>query len=325
MRFWRESVLVLLLASVIVPTAPDLIKEVRRAVELRSLSMNRRREIVLGDFYRGIEELQKKVPPDEPLALITHPQDFESGFINYDLYPHPTRIYWSRWQYAFADPKTRPKLIVRSSGVPQLMTYAELRDAELKHSRVLGNLQLPAETRTRFAIPIVTSSDGPPQDSYTVEGALASDDEANVTLTLQPFGIVKKMTIRGTYSFYDLVYEAFGKMEFAAWVSVSSDRPIRAAFWLVNHRPRTAAPIVLVNGPLRAPEPLPTSPTARLWLLNLGDEHVVARAGTHDALVPPRTLMSVAATGTVSGPVFAFLSEREPNGQTRFVWPASAR
>ena len=53
----------------------------------------------------------------------------------------------------------------------------------------------------------------------------------------------------------------------------------------------------------------------------VADDFTVAHSGTHDALVPPRTLMAVRPTGTVTGDVYAFVAKKLPNGATRFTWP----
>jgi len=320
MRRWRDFFFVVLLASVIVPALPRVVDLLKLARRLKPLSMYARREALMGDFYRGVEQLRRDVPPGERLALIRITAA-NSLFVNYYLYPQPTRTYRTRWAYILSDPNKRPKHIVQTDGeVPRFVTYAELRDEELRRSRVVHVGQLPPRAMTSFAIPMVTSIDGPPADSYTIEGALASGDEAHVTLTMQPAGIVSKMTIRGQRSFYDLVYECFGRLEFAAWVRVTSDRPIRAAFWLVNRRAKTAAPLRLVDGPIKKPAPFPVN-SSNLWLLNLSDDYTLVHMGPKGALVPPRTLMGVAATGTVSGRIYAFLATKLPSGDTHFTWP----
>jgi hypothetical protein len=321
MRRWREAFFAVLLASVIVPALPRLVELLRLAWKLRPLSMHARREALLGDFYRGVEQLRREVPPDEKIALITDSTP-DSLFVNYYLYPHPTRTYQNRWAYVHAGPKKRPERIVHlENGVPRIVTYAQMRNAELRGHRVVRIDRLPPRMMASFAIPIVTSIDGPPADSYTIEGALSSDDEAHVVLTMQPAGIVHRMTLRGTRTFYDLVYECFGRMEFVAWVQVSSDRSIRAAFWLVNRRAKTAAPVRLVDGPIHRPAALPVETNSNLWLLNFADDHALVHVGPHDALVPPRTLMGVPADGTVSGKVYPFLATKLPNGDTHFTWP----
>jgi hypothetical protein len=323
-RRWREAFFVVLLASVIVPAFPRLVDLLRLSRTLKPLTMHARREAVMGDFYRGIEQLRREVHPSERIALVRL-ATANSLFVNYYLYPQPTRTYWTRWAYILGDPNKRPKRIVQiDAGMPRIVSYAELRSADLRHSRVVRIGELPAPTMTSFAIPIVTSIDGPPADSYTIEGAISSDEEANVTLTLQPAGVTRNMTIRGTRAFYDLVYECFNRIEFAAWVQVTSDRPIRAAFWLVNRRAKTAALLRLVEGPIKKPAAFAAN-ASNLWLLNASEDYLLVHVGSRDALVPPRTLMGVAATGTVSGRVYAFLATKLPNGDTHFTWPEDLR
>jgi hypothetical protein len=320
---WRAALFAVLLLSVIVPTLGPLITLMSRAIELRPLTVGQRQEKVLGDLYPAVERLRRDIPLSVPLALIgtSRASQDDAVFINFYLYPHPTRTYRDRWEYLVDDPKSRPKTIVAlSGGPPRLTSYAELRDIDLRRKRVVRNMLLPPETRTHFAIPIVSSLDGPPPVSYTVEGALATDSEAHVSLTVHPLGIVKQLTIRGTHPFHDLLYQCFGLMGIN-WVSASSDRPVRAAFWLVNHTARTAVPLRLVDGPMRKAAAFPVSPTAKVWLVNFADEPVLARVGGTDALVPAHAIIAMGATGTAKGPVYAFESEKEPNGQTRFIWP----
>lgn len=325
MRRWRDLFYVLLLATVIIPTLPRLVEMLRIARELRLLPIGARREKLMPDSYAAIEKIRREVPPTEPIALVGVSREslVEALVINYYLYPHPTRVFRDRWAYLIA--KEKPGVLVRLGPAPKVMTYLQLRDEDIRSSRVVRDIRLPPQVRTKFTIPIVTSTDGPLTVAYTIEGALRADDEAHVTLTLQPAGIERQLTIGGTRTFYDLVYECFGVMEFAAWVKVSSDKPIGGAFWLVNRQARTAAPIRLIEGPLTKPAPFPVVPKASLWLLNLSDQYTVAHAGTHPALVPPRTLMAINATGTVTGRVYAFLSKKEPDGQTLFTWPEDLR
>jgi len=320
MRRWREAIFIILLASVVIPAAPGLAEWLRLAWELRSIPMRARREAVFGDFYRGVEALQR-LPLSKPLALIrVSPKTQDQLFINYYIYPHRTTTYWNRWMYATSDEKRRPATIVQvGDEMPRVVSYAELRDFEVRKSRVLRKIELPQQRRAAFVIPLVTSIDG--VETYTVEGAMASDEEAHVTLTMQPEGLVKILTIRGPVAFYDLVYQCFRRMQFAAWVQVSSDRPVRAAFWFVNRNAKTAAPIRLIDAPIDRPMPFPSDPTAHLWLLNLGDSATKVRAGEREWNLPPRHLSMVDATGTVTGHVYAFLSRKQPNGVTQFIWP----
>jgi hypothetical protein len=322
MTRWRQLLFTALLASVVIPTLPRMLTMMRLARQLWPLAMDQRREVVGGEFYRAVERLRREVPPQEPIALVaTRPSDVgESLFVNYYLFPHPTRSYRDRMIYGMLNPKDRPRTIVTLSGAPRVVSYAELRDMDLRRSHVVQNVILPPEGRTQFILPIVTSMDAPPPDTYTTEGTLATDGEAHVTLTLQPANLSKTLTIRGTHRFYDLVYECFHRTD-TGWLSVRSDAPVRAAFFLVNRGTQAVTPIEIISGPLAHTVAFPASKTAKLWLLNFGDAPVLARIGSDGLSVPPRALWAVGAHGAVTGPVFAFLSERLPNGGTRFTWP----
>ena len=284
--------------------------------------MDARREKLMPDSYAAIEKIRTTVPMSERIALMGVSRESldEALFLNYYLFPHPTKTFRDRWEYLSA--RQKPKVLVRLGPTLSLTTYAELRNDEVRRSRIVRSIQLPADSRSEFAIPIVTSTDGPPPVSYTIEGAIASDREAHVTLTLEPAHIVKILTIRGIRTFYDLVYECFGVMEFSAWVHVSSDVPIRGAFWLVNRAARTAAPLHLPEGPLTRRAPFPVEDlAANMWLLNLGSDYTIAHVGPDDALVPPRSLIGTHANGPVSGRVYAFISKKQLDGDTQFLWP----
>lgn len=317
----RRVLLLIVLVSAMVPTAPRLVALLREAREMRPLSLRARREKQMPDFYPVIEKL-KAIP--RPLALVGAGEKdvFSDAFINFYLYPHPTRSYRTRWDYLGA--QNKPDVLVRLGDVPRVTTYAELRNEQVRKSRVVANPQLPPATWTSFAIPIVTSTDGPAPVDYTVEGAIAGD--ARVTLTLQPDGIVKILTISGERAFSDLVYEVFGRMKFIGWVHVTSDKPVRAAFWLVNRHARTAAPIRLTGGPLERRAPFPKlESTANLFLVNFSDAAVTADVGDGKALVPPHAIIGTHADGAVSGNVYAFISRKLPNGDTQFIWPEDVK
>jgi hypothetical protein len=309
----RRMFLLIVLASAIVPTAPRLLDLLREAREMRPLSMRQRRERLMPELYPAIEKL---ADIKHPLALIGR----DDVFVNFYLYPHPTRTYPTRWDYLAA--QTKPAVLVRLGDAPRLTTYGDLRYDEIRKSRIVSNPQLPPRTWTNFAIPIVTSTDGPAPVDYTIEGAMAADGESHLTMTLEPDGIARQVTVVGTRTFDDLVYQVFGTMKFIGWVRAVSDRPVRAAFWLVNRHARTAAPLRLTDGPLKKPAPFPIlESTANLFLVNFGADYTMANVGRGKALVPPRAILGTHTDGAVSGDVYAFISRKLPNGDTQFIWP----
>ncbi|HJT16500.1 MAG TPA: hypothetical protein VJ853_03900 [Thermoanaerobaculia bacterium] len=306
----RRILLLVVLVTAIVPTAPRLVDLLREARAMRPLSMRQRREKLMPDLYPAIEKLED-IP--RPLALFGK----DDVFLNFYLYPHPTRSYRTRWDYLAA--KNKPGVIVRDG---RLTTYAELRYDEIRKSRIVQNPQLPARTWMSFDIPIVTSTEGPAPVVYTIEGAISADSAAHVTLTLEPEGKTAALTVRGAQAFDDLVYQLFHTMTFIGWVRVTSDQPVRAAFWLVNRRARTAAPIRLTDGPLKRTAPFPVlESTANLWLVNFGGDYTMADVGRGKALVPPHGIIGMHTNGAVTGDVYAFISRKLPNGDTQFIWP----
>src|SRR5262249_53521437 len=159
----------------------------------------------------------------------TSPESLDAAvFVNYYLYPHPTKVFRDRWDYVLASVK--PNVLVRLDPRLRRTTYEEVRYDEVRRSLVVRDMRLPLQAQPAFAIPIVTPTDGPPPVAYTIEGALAADRPAHVTLTLEPGHEGKALTIEGTKIFHDLVYECFGTLQFVAWIDVRSDVPLRAAF-----------------------------------------------------------------------------------------------
>lgn len=315
-----------LLLSAIAASAPRFADDVRIAWDFRSLSWEQRREMLMPGFYANVERLRHEIHPGAPpVALVasSRPTLDQAVFLNYYLFPARARICRDRWEFLTLNP--RPAVIVRPSDA-KIVSYAELRNDDVRQTRIVRRIDLPAQELSRFIIPVVSSTDGMPPAAYTVEGAIAAEPEARVTLTLQPAGISRTLDVRGTRTFNDLVYDCFGRMVFAAWIEVASDRPVRAAFWFVNQVARSAAAIPLIDGPLRAPVAFPAlPPPTRLWLLNPANSMITVHIGSESAIIGPRALIATRAAGAVSGPVWAFLSRKLPDGSTQFTWPEDVR
>jgi hypothetical protein len=323
----RRLLLAALFLSVVAFTLPRLIEIGRRAASLVPLNREQRRERILGDFYRGVLRLRSVVPANEPIAIVARDwvESSDAMFLIDELYPHPARIYPSRSSYAVADPARRPRVLVSVRGAPHVTTYAAIRveDLSIGGPTSVGPERLKP-VPTPFIVPIAISLDGVPPAAYVVEGVLESDGEAHVTLTLQPAGVTRTLTIRGRRTFYDLVYQCFGRMDIG-WIGVRSDAPIRAAFWFVNRGARSAEPIRLVDGPLSAPERFPFLPRSKLWLVNFSETPAVARVDGRQVVVGPHALVSTESGSVVRGPVYAFLSFEDADRTTRFRWPEDTR
>ena len=318
----RRLFLAALFLSVAAFTLPRLIEIGRRAVSLAPLTREQRRERVLGDFHRAVLRVRSEVPANEPIAIVARNwvESSDATFLVGDLYPHAARIYPSRTSYAEADPSRRPRVLVSVRGAPHVTTYAAIRAEDLSGPSIVRDMQLPADARREFIIPMAISLDGVPPAAYVVEGVLESDGEAHVILTLQPAGVARTLTVRGRQTFHDLVYQRFGRLDMG-WIGVTSDAPIRAAFWFVNRGTRWAEPIRLVTAPLARPTRFPSLPRSKLWLVNFSETPALVRVDARQVVVGPHALLSTESGSVVRGPVYAFLSFEEADRITRFQWP----
>ncbi len=191
----RRWLLIAVLGTVIIPTVPRFVSLLRLAGELHALPVNARRERLMPDTYAAIEKIRSEVPASERIGLVGVSRESadEALFVNYYIYPHPTRTFHNRWELLSA--RDQPKTLVRLDTLKRT-TYADLRNDEVRRSLIVRDMQLPPAARTAFAIPIVTSTDGPPPVVYTIEGALAADREAHVTLTLDPRRVLARESSR---------------------------------------------------------------------------------------------------------------------------------
>jgi hypothetical protein len=282
----RRLLFFVVLACAAGSSLPRLVTLLREARELRPLRYKARRDHTLGAFYASV----KNLGGDEPLALISpNANDDAAIFANYYLYPRRTMIFRGIDDYRAntGNPK-RPASIVRAGATLERTTYAALRDEALRgQPRLTPNLQLSSPMQ-RFTLPVAVSTDGPPPDRYITEGAMANGGApARVTLTFEPFGLVKSIDLAPNErrEFYDFVYQTFGVLE-QGWVRVEATQPVSAAFAFVDRGRGDVSPIPLVTAPAQlAPERIPAG--AKVW--TAGD--------------------------------FTFASTRDANGRTHFIWP----
>src|ERR1051325_7825152 len=125
----RRIVLAVLLASAIVVTLPRLWREARYTHEMRGLTLEQRRERMMGSFYASIRRVDRELPREEPLALVLRrPADLDLAiFFNYYTYPRRTHIYHSLGDYAIDTSPKRPKTIIRIADEVRVASYEELR------------------------------------------------------------------------------------------------------------------------------------------------------------------------------------------------------
>lgn len=319
----KRVLFALLFASLAWSTAPQLFSLARRALSLRPKPYGARRAEVNGELYSSAEAINRLLPRSEPLALVSAGNDSYAIFASYYLYPRRTRIYgnFDIYRIDAVNPK-RPKTIVLADEKLTIVTYEEVRDAKLRHARVV-HAPPRAPARARFNIPLAASVDGVPPDSWVTEADFANDtnERAMVKMTLHPFERIKTISIppRGTASFYDLVYQMFRHMD-TGWIEVESTQPLRTSIWFVNRGREQFAPIPLIDATPRAGSFACPIPDCKIWFLNLGRSETVAKWSGGDVTLKPNDLkwLPFNGTATVDGAnVFAFATTKD----ARFLWP----
>lgn len=331
----------LVLLSVVASTLPHLIMLASEAWSLLPLPYEARREHQMGPWYASIQLLRRTLPKKEPVALIAARRESDAGiFANYYLFPIRTRLFASRDDFRnAANETTRPKTIVAvTSEHAERDTYDVLRDHELRQGRRVAAKPQLGKPATSFVLPIAASLDGAAPETYVIEATLADQNGLPpfkssteglpptniVRVTFWPKGVTRTLRIGAgeTLSYYDLVYQLFGVME-SGWMRIESRLPLRTAFYFVN---RGHADATLLPDVQRAATRIASAPLHRdskLYLLNLGDSIAPATVGEESIPLMPHAILSkpVSAIPLVTGNVFAFVTTRELNGKTDFLWP----
>lgn len=322
------AIFAIVLISAAAITLPQLLHLVRLAVALRPLPYSERRERIM-DYYASLRRVKREVPESERVAVImARAEELDrSVFVASYLYPRPTFVMLPD-QYRNDRSKTRPKTIVRvDSKQPEIvrhLTYGELRREQIGDRQIVRDLRPSPEARSEFIVPLVASIDGPAPHRYTTEAVIVCDRAATVTLTLQPGGETKTLTLapNAPFVFNDLVDRTFGRMA-RGWLHVRASAPVRAGFWFVNHGLALATPLPLFDAAPSLPQRVEGG--ERLWIVNT-DEAATVRVNGAPLLLDANALWSGAspATNIIEGDarVIAFTSTRIRSGATEFHWPS---
>jgi len=328
-RWLTRIAVALLFASLAASTLPRLVAIVNNARTLLPLTYEARRERQMGAWYASIEKLRAELPKKEQIALIAPPRELDSAvFANYYLYPIRTRLFAGRNAYRNAAPDTtRPAILVAVTGVRVERTeYTTLRDRDLRAgSRVVQSPQLSAPATT-FTLPLAASLDGPAPDTFLVEATLANPNAAPVTVrvTFWPKGLVRTITIPAhtTAAYYDFVFQLFGILN-SGWMRVESSQPLRAAFYFTNRGRGDAT--LLPNTAMEATRIAAGAlhRDSKLVVVNAKETRATVVVNGESILLDPHAFISkpIASLPVVTGDVFAFVTTRELNGRTDFLWP----
>lgn len=320
----------LLFLSLVATTLPRLIALVENARTLMPLSYEGRRERQMGAWYASIQKLRRELPANEPVALITTQRDIDSAvFANYYLFPIHTKLFIGRDNYRNAanDP-TLPKTIVYvTADHAERTTYDVLRDRDLRAGTRVVSAPKLSEPLTTFILPIAGSLDGPAPETFVIEATLVNSgpSPAEVRMTFWPKGTVRTITIAPgvTASYYDFVYQLFGVLD-RGWMQIDTAQPLRAAFYFANRGRGDATLLPNAGSAATNIAAAPLHRDTKLFVINPSERTATAVIADKSIPIAPHAFVSwpVTAVPRVRGDVYAFVTTRELNGKTDFLWPA---
>src|SRR5688500_19209193 len=96
MSLTRRVAYVVVFLSLAWTTAPQLLRSAGESLRLLPLSPAQRRTQLFGGFYESVRRIDATVPKNEPIALVLERAvDVAPAlFLNYYLYPHPSKLYF---------------------------------------------------------------------------------------------------------------------------------------------------------------------------------------------------------------------------------------
>jgi hypothetical protein len=328
-RWLTRIAAALLFLSLAASTLPRLIALVNNVRTLLPLPYEARRERQMGPWYASIENLRAELPKKEQVALIAPPRDLDAAvFANYYLYPIRTRIFAGRNAYrnAARDP-TRPAVIVAVNAAHAERTeYDILRDHDLAAGRRIVTAPELSAPATAFVLPLAASLDGQSPDTFVIEATLVneSDSPAAVHVTFWPKGLERTVIIspHTTKTYYDVVYQLFGILN-SGWMRVESSQPLRAAFYFANRGRGDATLLPNSLTAVTAIAPAPLHRDTKLFVLNLKETRATVVLSGESISLDPHAFISrsIHSLPSIGGDVYAFVTTRELNGRTDFLWP----
>jgi hypothetical protein len=324
----RVSAFAVLFLSLAWTTVPRLTEVMREAAGLSGLSREERRERKFSPFYASVKRIDEVIPKNEPLALVlSHASDSGAAlFFNYYTFPRRTKFYVGL--EAYRTDSSGPRRIVRIDGnqsaEARLMPYDAVRAEEIGRDHVVRDFAMQ-EPALHFVVPIVSSGDGPPPDTYTTEGVLqnAGDATAHVAIRINPSGREAQIELQpGERRLWnDVVYQLFEALD-VGWMEIHSDQPLLASFYFVSRPSRDADPLRFARFFTQARIDVPTG--GRLWVLNPHDRELPVRLNEGEHRLPPRSLIPLVWVGGAElfaqEEWYAFVSWRDRGGRTYFRW-----
>jgi hypothetical protein len=323
-----------LFLSMAATTLPPLGQLVLHAWQSRSQSIDQKR----GAEAAVARRIREQLPPGGGIAaVIVDPRPENITFamlLNYYLFPLETRAVYGLMGYrVLGDPK--PFFVpidARRPDTIRVTTYPEFRAAMLRRKpRFVDAME--SRRSASFIVPLAGSLDGAGDEIFVTEAVMRNPDavETKVDVEYYPTGRSASVTIpaNGAVTDHDLVHQLFGTLD-SGWLRLTAQRPVEAAFALVNHGPNLASRIEPVTSIAEIPRrrAISVPSPARLWLVNTAPETTTARIGDDEVSIAGHAtaMREISGTVAIDAPphVIAFASRKDETGFTHFAWARKA-
>lgn len=311
-------------------SAPQMVRDVRRAIAIAGLDYESRRERVLGEFYTSIRRIQREVPRDESVAIVLRAlRDIDRAvFVTYYLYPRAGRLYLDALQFRSAcrGEKHIVAVDLAHPAVARHLSYDALRAEELR-ATPFDPPKASGNPRREFIVPLIAASAGADAAAYYATNAVfAGETGTTIRMTLEPDHRERTFVLGAEQlSLRNVLYEVFGRTG-TGWLRVAASARVQAAFELVNIPRHQSAGLPLLDSTPVVPAQL--EGCGKLWLVNTRDGTNSIRVNEHDIVLAPRAIRILPGTPTdmlAGDGVIAFKSRLLADGNTEFVWPAGIR
>jgi hypothetical protein len=142
--------------------------------------------------------------------------------------------------------------------------------------------------------------------------------------SIQPKGLVRTVVIpgRSERTYYDFVYQLYGILN-RGWMRVDSSQALRGAFYFVNRGRGDATLLPNAITPATRIAPGPLHRDTKLFVINAKETRATVILNGESIPLDPHAFLSrpIESLPVVTGDVYAFVTTRELNGRTDFLWP----
>lgn len=307
----------LLIASAMRTAMPRVVALAKDSVRLSSTDYERRREIILGDYYGAIRRIRATWERNVLYGIVlAAPRDIDRAvFVNYYLYPRPSHIFWPG-QHPNACPRPVRSVWVNVDRSPAVQETPF--DLEMMR---MPDAPLPSSP---FIVPLAISTSGAnAEDYYVLQANLSVERDTWIEMTFEPLHLTRTVRIAAgaNLALSDVAFQVFQRTG-TGWLRVHANGPIRGFFAIANATKRRSSVLRILTSVTSVRRRI--EGCGKLWLLNASDSAVNVDVNGRGVQLRPRELrpMELKGSASISGdpPVFAFASQKTADGGTVFLW-----